>query len=247
MYVGLGVVSAADYQGAVKRREQALPMIQLEWSNGIFLSGMTAGWHLSERPDVEFGPLLALDSGRDKEGDKPKAGGVKPITGFQTGRVARAGQGLLGMQDIDARLQLGMFANYYLTPSLRLANSVLFGSGRERTGATWNISVQQVATRLSPHHEVALSAGMNVVNRSYNTSYFGITTAEALASGHAVYAPGGGVRDVYVSAGWNWALSPKWMVASGARVTRLSGDARLSPLVERPVNVTVSSGLVYRY
>jgi outer membrane protein len=247
MYVGLGVVGAPDYQGAIKRRNKALPMIQVEWSNGIFVSGMTAGWHLSARPDVEFGPLLAIDPGRDQDGTKPAAGGVKPGIGLQTGRVAKPGQGLLGMQDIDARLQLGMFANYYVTPSLRLANSVLFGSGRERTGATWNLSLQHVPTKLSPHHEVALSAGLNVVNRSYNTSYFGISADEAKASGHPAYAPGSGLRDIYVGAGWNWSLSTKWMVASGARVSHLTGDAGNSPLVERPTNITVSSGLVYRF
>ena len=247
MYVGLGVIAAPDYAGSSERRTEALPMIQVEWSNGLFISGMSAGWHLSQRPDLEFGPLLALDSGRDEDGTRARAGGVTPVMGFQTGRVASTGQGLAGMRDVGARLQAGVFANYYVTPSLRLTNSVLYGAGHERQGIVWSVALQHMAADLSAHHRVSLSAGLNLVNRNYNASFFGVTPEESLLSGHPAYAPGGGLRDVYVGVGWNWALSPSWMIASAARLARLQGDARHSPLVERPTNFTVSTGLVYRF
>lgn len=247
LYVGLGVVSAPDYAGARARRTAALPLIQAEWSNGVFVSGLSAGMHLSRRPEVEFGPLLALDLGRDEDGENNRAGGVTPVIGFQAGRQASSGQGLLGLRPIGARLQAGGFANYYLTPALRITNSVLYGAGHERDGLTWNLGLQHMAAELAPRHRISFSAGLNFVNRAYNTSYFGISPEEALLSGHPKYAPGGGLRDVYVGAGWNWALSPSWMVASAARLTRLRGDAADSPLVERPTNLTVSTGLAYRF
>ena len=52
---------------------------------------------------------------------------------------------------------------------------------------------------------------------------------------------------VFASARWNWALSPSWMLSSSVRVARLSGDARRSPLAERPTQTTVSTGLAYRF
>ena len=246
-YVGLGVIAAPDYAGASERRTEALPMIQAEWSNGLFISGMSAGWHVSQRPDFEFGPLLVLDPGRDEDGTGSTAGGVTSAFGLQTGRMTVTAHGLAGMRAIGARLQTGIFANYYLAPALRLTSSVLYGAGHERNGVVWSVGLQRVATDLAAHHRVSLSAGLNLVNRNYNASFFGVTTQESLLSGHTAYAPGGGLRDVYLGAGWNWALSPGWMIASAARLARLQGDARHSPLVERPTNFTVSTGLVYRF
>ncbi|MES2319149.1 MAG: MipA/OmpV family protein [Pseudomonadota bacterium] len=247
MYVGLGVVVAPDYPGAREKRVNALPLLQLEWSNGMFLSGMSAGMHLSRRPDLEFGPLLALDPGRDQDGSGNKVGGATPVQSFLAGREARVGQGLEGLRDVHARLQLGAFANLYLTPSLRLSNSFLYGAGHERNGVVWNLGLQHISDGLSPRHRFAVSAGINLVNRNYNASYFGVTAEESVLSGYSAYAPNGGLRDIYVGAGWNWALSPSWMIASTARVTRLRGDARHSPLVERPANFSISSGLVFRF
>lgn len=243
MYVGLGVIAAPDYLGASEKRTAPLPLLQAEWSNGVFVSGLSAGMHLSRRQDLEFGPLLAIDAGRDQDGTQH----VGSVNTFGIGREPRIAQGLAGMPDVKARLQGGAFLNYYLAPSLRLTNSVLYGAGNARDGAIWNVSLQQMNTDFSPHHRFALSAGLNLVSRRYNTGFFGVSPDEAMASGHPVYLPGGGLRDFYVGAGWNWALSPGWMIASAARLSRLRGDARHSPLVERPTNFSISTGLVHRF
>ncbi len=41
MYVGLGAQYAPRYEGARDRRATALPMLQVQWSNGVFVSGMS--------------------------------------------------------------------------------------------------------------------------------------------------------------------------------------------------------------
>ena len=246
MYVGLGVSVAPDFPGASEKQTTALPLIQMQWSNGIFISGMSAGMHLSRQPDVEFGPLLAVDTGRDQDGTRTRAGGVGPLMGLAGLRQRSAGS-LEGMPDVPTRLQGGAFANYYVNPALRLTSSVLYGAGHDHDGLVVSFGVQQMFNDVSPHHRVSLAAGVNIVNRSYNRSFFGISPDESVASGYPVYAPGAGVRDVYVAAGWNWALSPSWMVTSAARLSYLRNDAGHSPLVERPTNFSVSSGLVFRF
>lgn len=274
MYVGLGVVSAARYQGSGEQRLSALPLLQVEWSNGVFASGMSAGMHLSSNPVLEYGPLLALMARRSNTGSRDAIGlplasldaagnptistGGKPSrpsvappavdkVGESTESTERSGNGLAGIDPIGARLQAGVFFNYYLTPTLRLTNNVLAGAGRDRHGASWTVGLQHVTRVLAPHHRVSLAAELTMVNRSYNESYFGVSLQDSMNSGHPLYLPGGGVRDVAVSARWNWALSPGWMVSSALRAARLQGDARRSPLVERPNNITVSTGLAYRF
>ncbi len=67
------------------------------------------------------------------------------------------------------------------------------------------------------------------------------------AAANPVFDAGGGLKDVHLGARWNWAWSPSWMLTSSVQATRLLGSARMSPLVERPNNLTVSTAIAYRF
>ena len=250
MYVGLGAQSAPRYEGSGSRKLSALPVLQVEWSNGIFISGMSAGMHLSGSPTVEYGPLLAVQPGRDESGTSVEVGGVGmngligPAAGekamFMTGRLA-------GMDEIGARLQFGGFYNVYLDPQWRLTSSLLVGAGRDHDGARLELNVQRLALAAGSRHRVSLTAGVGLVNRQYNETYFGVTAAEAMRSRFGPWQPGGGLQDVHASVRWNWVLSPSWMLTSNLQAKRLLGDAGKSPLTERSTNLTVSTAIAYRF
>jgi outer membrane scaffolding protein for murein synthesis (MipA/OmpV family) len=249
MYAGLGVQSAPRYEGTGSRKVTALPVLQVEWSNGVFISGMSAGMHLSNSPAVEYGPLLAVMPGRGESGTGPGVGGISN-TLISTGPDDRAmapGGRLAGMDEIHTRLQAGAFYNVYLNPQWRLTSSVLAGAGNDRNGARLDLGVQRLAAVLGERHRLSLSAGVGVVNARYNESYFGVTPLEATRSRFPAYQPGGGLQDVHVGARWNWVFTPSWMLSSNLQAKRLLGDARLSPLTERPTNVTVSTAIAYRF
>jgi len=253
MYVGLGVQSAPRYQGTGSRKVSALPLLQVQWSNGIFVSGMSAGMHLSESPTLEYGPLLAVLPGRDQSGNRSSLGGVGDTTNFsvavpavETPVLART-QRLGGMDAIGTRLQAGAFANYYLNPQWRLTGTALFGSGKDHDGARLDLGVQRLATAIGEHHRVSLAAGVTLVNRQDNETWFGVTRQEAARSRFGRYQPGGGLQDAYLGARWNWAWTPSWMLTSNLQARRLLGSANDSPLAERPTNVTVSTAIAYRF
>ncbi|MCC2954579.1 MipA/OmpV family protein [Massilia sp. IC2-477] len=252
MYAGLGVVSAPRYEGADSRKTSVLPVLQVQWSNGVFISGMSAGMHLSSSPTVEYGPLLAVHPRRTESGTGGRVGGVEagPSSTLAPTKVLetfRSDNPLAGMDEIKARPEAGAFFNYYLAPEWRLTSSVLAGAGNDRNGVRGEIGVQRLAMQLAPHHTVSVSAGVSFANRAYQQSYFGVSAREAATTGHRSYRPDGGVKDVRIGARWNWALSPSWMLTSSVQATRLAGDARRSPLVERPTNVTVSTAFAYRF
>ena len=71
LYAGLGALYHPAYDGAERHRKVLLPAVQFQWSNGVFLAGQTLGMHLSQRPDLEYGPLLAYDVGRNNAGTSP--------------------------------------------------------------------------------------------------------------------------------------------------------------------------------
>jgi outer membrane scaffolding protein for murein synthesis (MipA/OmpV family) len=245
MYIGLGAIAQPRYEGSDEHRTRVLPLLQVEFSNGIFLSGLSAGWHLSQRPSLEFGPLLSVHPGRDKSG---LGGGLGGVTTALTGadREIKNNSLLQHLDDINPRLTGGVFLNYYLTPQLRLNNSLLYGAGGN--GLVWETSVQKLAAEMDARHRVSLQAGLTVVNRHYNATFFAVPEAvERLAQLPHRYAPDGGVKDVFVGARWTWALSPSWIVTTSARASRLTGDARKSPLVERSNQFSISTGLAHRF
>lgn len=266
MYAGLGVASTPRYQGARDERRMVLPVLQIQWSNGVFVSGPTLGMQWSDAPGREFGPLLALMSGRSASGQSPLLGGFvgggvggvnagnnsnvpthDPATVNGTGGTQGGVNRLRGMDEIGLRAQLGGFFNDYLTPALRLTNSVLYGSGQRHGGLLWNADLQQVAAPLGAHHSLSLSAGLTLANRRYLQSYFGVSAAEAARSGNPAYGPSAGLRDVHAGLRWNWALAPACLLTSGVQYTRLAGAAADSPLVERAGGLTISSALAYRF
>jgi len=249
MYAGLGIVSAPRYEGADSERVRALPVLQVQWSNGVFVSGMSAGMHLSQQPTVEYGPLLGLHPRRSESGNGGAIGealGATLAPGPLYFRLKFANP-LTGMDEVKLRPELGGFFNAYLAPQWRLTSSVLAGAGNERNGVRSQLGIQRLGLAPAPHHAVSLTAGFTFVNGAYNRSYFGVTQDESMRTGHPAYRPGGGLKDVHVGARWNWALSPSWLLTSSVQASRLMGDARRSPLVERPHNVTVSTAFAYRF
>lgn len=251
MYVGLGAQSGPRYEGAEKRKVSALPVLQIQWSNGIFVSGMAAGMHLSSQPSMEFGPMLAVQPGRDANGLSSNVGGVDtsglPLFGPPAAIRTISTNPLDGMDDIKTRVLGGAFFNYYVAPEWRLTSNLLYGAGNDRDGGKLDLGVQRLSAHIAAHHTLSFSAGATFANRQYNRAYFGVSVAEAQRSGHLGYFPKGGLKDVHVGMRWNWALSPSWMVTSYLQAARLQGDAKDSPLVKRPTNVSVSTALAYRF
>jgi MipA family protein len=211
MYAGLGVRSAPNYEGGDDRKQRALPVLQIGWSNGAFISGMNAGWHLSATPGVEYGPLLSVHPGRSKDGSslldsvvstssadsmgiiavKPGDAATVSVTDQLAAATlppgaltASASQVKLSyrLRTIGARPEGGFFFNYYLASRLRITNSVLYGAGQARNGVRWTVDVQRGAIELAPHHTLSLTAGATVGNRAYNTGYFGLRTDDVLAA-----------------------------------------------------------------
>ena len=245
MYAGLGVVSRPRYEGADNHKVSALPLLQVQWSNGLFISGMSAGMHLSNRPTVEYGPLLTIHPNRDESGSGQIVDGV----GINVGPVTamRAQNRLVGMEDVSTRLEGGAFFNYYLAPEWRLTSSLLYGAGNNRHGARVDLGLQRLALQVGAHHRVSVSAGLSFANADYNAAFFGVDEFDSLRSGKPVYRPGSGLKDGHLGLRWNWDLTPSWMLTTNLQVKRLAGDARRSPLVERPTNTAVSAAFAYRF
>lgn len=251
MYLGLAALSSPLYEGARHTHPGAQAVVQVQWSNGVFISGMSAGLHLAQQPDYEYGPLLAAEGRRDDTGTHAAisyfhdAGGNGHDLNSLVPLASRSR--LYGMDEIDTRLLLGGFYNLQLGPQWHWNNRLLDGYGNAHHGLRWTSDLQYKFSLPAAHHSLVASLGINLVNQAYNQAYFGVTKAEALRSGHPAYAPSGGIKDLHADLHWNWALSSSCILSSGLNWSRLNGAAADSPLVERRIGLSVSSALAYRF
>jgi outer membrane protein len=247
LYAGVGVQAGPRYEGADALRTRALPVVQFAWSNGLFVSGASLGWHLSSAPTVEFGPLLTLQPRRTAYGAVEVAGVVGAFSRIAVANtVARTPHRLEGVEPLPARLLGGGFFNYYLTPQWRWTNNVLAGGGRERNGVLWQVGVQRIGLAQG-HHSISLGASLDIGNRAWNSAYSGVSDEEASSSGYAAYQAGAAVRAAHLTARWNWTLSPSWIFTSSIDASSLLDVARNSPLTVRSTGLTAATALAYRF
>ncbi|WP_395699299.1 MipA/OmpV family protein [Aquabacterium sp.] len=100
---------------------------------------------------------------------------------------------------------------------------------------------------LTPTLKASVSAGFTAADHRYMQSYFGITPAQSLASGHPVYEPGAGLRDVGVGFGLRADLGPHWIGFANANTTRLMGPTLDSPLTRSRSAWGIGGGLAWRF
>lgn len=251
LYLGIGVQRAPRYMGSGERDTDPALLLQMQWSNGVFVSGLSAGLHLVEGSRLEVGPLLSIEPGRDAAGRQRASGigGIGGIGGIDLPSLGAASPAsastteVLRFNRVKTSPQAGAFLNYYLNENLRLVSSLQYGSGNDHDGLLLKAGVQQSITAAA-HHRVSVAASATWANASHTRDYFGVSAA---SGGVPLYLPSSGVRDVQLAVNWNWEWSTRWMLASQLSVTRLMGDAADSPLSERRTGIGLRTGLAYRF
>ena len=172
-----------------------------------------------EAPDEGFGFALL-------RGDRFSVG---PSLGFEGKRSSSEVGG--AFPDVDISIELGAFAQYQLSDSIRLR-----AEGRQAVtghdGFIANLGADYV-WRAGDRQLFSIGPRVTVTDSSYQNAYFGVRPADAAASGLSAYDPDGGVQAIGATAGYIRQLTPRWGIYSYAKYDRLVGDPADSPLVER--------------
>jgi outer membrane scaffolding protein for murein synthesis (MipA/OmpV family) len=217
--VGLAVVSVPEYPGSDERRVRVLPVLDYQWASGWFAGVANGiGYNFSDAPQVQYGLRLTADAGR---------------------REHRA-RALHGMGDVDPAAEGGAFFNYALPQGLLLTSSVRYGAGARSKGLVVDLGAS-FSVAIATQWHLGLGAGATLANAHYMQSYFGVSPAQAGASGRAVYTPAAGVRDVHANMALTLSIDPKTAVTAALSACSLTGDSRASPLTRRR---TSESGVV---
>jgi outer membrane protein len=189
----------------------------------------------------DLGPLLDLDRAR---GDEPfefeapddsfslsliDSGGIElgPAFNFEGTRTAEDVGALL--PKVKFSLEPGGFVSFDLSSNFRLRGEIRKGVSGHK-GWVGLIGADYVA-REGDAWLFSIGPRVTWSNDRYQDAWFGVTPADAVASGLPVYNPGGGIHAVGATASFETRLGPRWGLYSYAKYDRLVGDAADSPIV----------------
>lgn len=224
-----------------------------------YLGAADSRWHLIPGMFVRYGRFSITTSGgfvtrRNDEVERGVAAELVDRDDFRVSLSARTDGGrdagddptLSGLPDVRPTVRARLSAVKKFEGGWRVGlgwSPDLLGRGG---GATLDLSVSH-ERRVAAGHWVTAGISTTWADNRYMQSYFGITPAQSAASGHAVYEPGAGLRDIGLGITWRAELGPHWLGFVGAGLTRLEGPTLDSPLTRRRDSVGLNAGLAWRF
>jgi MipA family protein len=211
--VGGGLAYAPDYEGSNDYEFSPFPLVSASYKNYVFFEGMGL------RANV-----LGLFAD-----DLPVMAG--PTISYGGGRKAKDNKALEKLGNIDGGLNLGAFAGTQLGP-ITLAMNLTKEVEKKRGGLTADFSLGYTQ-QLSEQFSANVGVNATWANRKYMQEYFGISTAQSVSSGYAVYDCRSGFKSVGVSAGLDYMWSEHISLGVGVGYTKLLKNAANSPIVKK--------------
>lgn len=196
--------------------------------------------------DAEAAPWLIWRNARfgaAGEGDK-QGFSVSPSFGMVGERKPEDDAALAGTDEIERAYELGGKVSYGAGPV------TAYGSVRKgfegHTGLTGELGAKY---RTDLSDRVTLWSGLELGygDSDYNSTYFGVSPAEAIASKYGEYNPGGGINSAAVKFQASYALNDKTAILGEVEYGKLIGDSGDSPIVQDEWQPALRLGIVRRF
>lgn len=210
--IGGGAIYAPDYEGSKDNEVLPFPFISLGYKDIAYIRGAEIGANLLR---VSASDTLKISAG--------------PIARYRRDRSEKRNIALRGLGKVDTAIELGGRARIDVGPAwveVSVAKDVADGHDGMVGVAATGVDVD-----LSDKLSLSLSASTNWADDKYMESYFGVTPAQATASGLPVFVANKGIKDAGGSIGLQYWLGDRWMLSATGGYTRLMNDAKAAPLV----------------
>jgi outer membrane scaffolding protein for murein synthesis (MipA/OmpV family) len=224
--------AAADtqpvYAGAAAYRVQGGPVINIQYSDIAFLStGDGLGINFLRGDHYRVGAAIAYDRGRLERDDY---------------------NNLRGMGDINAAPVAKLFASYVLSKKFPLilrvdARQVLGGAN----GTVGDVGVYMPMPGSSKKFVMFAGPSITFATHRYLQSEYGVTPAQSLASGHAVFDPHAGMVNVGVGFSATRFITDHWLLNVDAAINKLKGSPDISPVTESSTQRELALSIDYQW
>lgn len=221
--LGGGISYAPSYEGSANNRRRFMPLLEASYNNGkLFISPTRGiGYNFSDSRNLQYGPRLSIAPGRKQNVD------------------AR----LYGTGDVSRTADFGAYVNW------RVSLWYLSGAISASSHGTHFELGSGLNLPLSRTDRLRIGANLNWGNSQYNQSFFGVTPAQAAASGNVLtaYNAAPGIKDYALTANWAHSFSKEWFSSTGLSHKRLTGSAQYSPLTTRRTANSFNFLIGYRF
>lgn len=218
--LGLGPSLTPHYEGDDNLDFSILPAISLRYQDLVEVNN-------NEVRLIAFNRLFNAEAGSVGTGSLR----IGPTVSVDFGREENDSPDLIGLGDVSTSLELGAFVAYTqgrMRLRARARHDIISG----HDGGSVRLDAAYTVFQAAP-----MALGVNATSTwatgKYMRSYFGVTPAQAAASGLPVFAPGSGFKDVGVEVSANYIFASQWALVANAGYKRLLGDAASSPLVRQ--------------
>jgi outer membrane scaffolding protein for murein synthesis (MipA/OmpV family) len=221
--IGGGLSYAPRYEGAANDRLRFMPLFDASYKNGkFFISPLRGiGYNFSDDKDFQYGIRVNIGRGRDQDVDPH----------------------LNGMGSINYVPEAGVYFNerigaYYISSA--------FSSGNYGTHAEVGTGIGYPVGNAD---RLRVGINLNWGDYKYCQTYFGVTTAQAQASGNVLstFEANAGVMDYALTSNWVHNYDKKWFSNSGMSFKQLIGSAQESPLTQRNFMASANFLMGYRF
>lgn len=219
--LGAGAGLVPDYEGSDDWEIRPLPVIRADWRDTLFVNGLSAGVQTRFADIVTVGAIARYDFGRDESDN----------------------DALRGLGDVDGAVELGGFVRGQVdifTAGLTVVQDV--AGGHDGLLAQGEVGI---ALPVDRRVRLTATAAATYADESYMQSLFGVDAAQAARSGYGVFDPGGGIKDIGLSAGGTYLVTDRISIGTRLGYTRLLGDAADSPIVDQAGSADQIAGIVF--
>jgi outer membrane scaffolding protein for murein synthesis (MipA/OmpV family) len=216
------------YDGAALSRVQGGPLINIRYRDIAFVSvGEGIGVNVLRGENYRAGIELGYDLGR---------------------RVSDDYGHLRGLGDIGRAPAVEVFASYAISKEFPL---VLRGNVRQLVGGADGL-VADVGVYMplpGSSKKLIMFAGPSITyaDHRYLQKEFGVTPAQALASGYPVFDPHAGTNAVGFGFSATRFITDHWLINVDAAVNHLLGSASESPITQRTVQRALAISFGYTW
>lgn len=233
--LGLAPIASPVYEGADAYGLSVFPDIRLRYRDRFFASVPNGIFYRAWNGDrLKAGPIARIRFGREED----QGGSPFLVTGSP--------DGLTGLGDVDAAMEIGAFASYRFGRYLGRAELRRGFGGHD--GVVGDLSLDLTGRAGALRYAIGPRVGFG--SADFLAPYFGVNAVQSAATGLSEFDADGGINRVGVGAN---AILPRgrrttWFFFAG--YNRLVGDAADAPLVSErgsPNQLTVGASVSWSF
>lgn len=231
--LGGGVDVAPRYSGSDKSRVGAAQVVDYAMANGFFISTTRGVGYGNNIGNLDYSAAVSYRTGRkDKD--------------VSSDSISSGSDYLRGMGDIKGSAIVVPGLGYKVTDWLHLQLQAEVPVSERDNGEAVHFGIIS-PLYISPKNEVTLALTSSWGSDKYMQTYYGVSAAQAAASGFARHDAGAGIYAYSLNLDWTHRLTSRWSVLAAAGATQLTGDAADSPIVQRKTSPTGSLKVTYSF